>query len=90
MAFKPLITVGLALATLSAPLLADSGASSAPAPTTKSDAGDPNKVICRRIETIGTRLDSKRVCRTRAEWEAEQQANRQDLERNQTSNWKNN
>lgn len=90
MAFKPFFAAGLALATLGAPLLADSGSSTTQAPTTKTDASDPNKVICRRIETIGTRLDAKRICRTRAEWEAEQQANRQDLERNQTSNWKNN
>jgi hypothetical protein len=83
MAFKPLIAACLSLATLNAPLLADAGTSTAAAPTTKSDASDPNKVICRRIETIGSRLDSKRVCRTKGDWDAEQALNRQTLEQSQ-------
>jgi len=81
MAFKYLVAAGLALGALTAPVLADS--TTPAAPTTKADASDPNKVMCRRIETIGTRLDTKRVCRTRAEWEAEHASNRQDLDRAQ-------
>lgn len=46
------------------------------------------KVVCRRIQAIGTRLASKRVCRTKAEWDADAAANRQDLERSQTQRWK--
>lgn len=80
MASKLLLASGLALATLTAPLLADAGNAGTQAPTTKTDASDPNKVICRRIEVIGSRLDSKRVCRTKADWEAEQALNRQTLE----------
>lgn len=83
MASKLLLASGLALATLAAPLLADAGTSGTQAPTTKADAADPNKVICRRIEVIGSRLDSKRVCRTKADWEAEQALNRQTLEQGQ-------
>lgn len=83
MAFKVLVASALVVGALATPVLADSTSSSATAPTTKSDASDPNKVICRRIEVIGSRLDSKRVCRTRAEWDAEQAANRQDLDRSQ-------
>lgn len=30
--------------------------------------GDPNEKICEKVEMIGTRLGSKRVCATRAEW----------------------
>jgi hypothetical protein len=46
------------------------------------------KVVCRRLQAIGTRLASKRVCRTKAEWDADAAANRQDLERSQTQRWK--
>jgi len=45
-------------------------------------------VVCRRVEAIGTRLSSKKVCRTKGEWDAEAAANRQDLERSQTQRWK--
>lgn len=90
MAIKPFMATGLVLLALTAPVLADPASTSGSAPTTKSDASDPNKVICKRLEVLGSRLETKRICRTRGEWEAEQQANRQDLERNQTSNWKNN
>ena len=59
-----------------------SGDNAAPAAKTAS------KVVCRRVEAIGTRLSSKKVCRTKGEWDAEAAANRQDLERSQTQRWK--
>ena len=66
-----------------APALADS-----PAPASASQAaesgeniGEQNKVVCRRVEAIGTRLSSKRVCRTKSEWTAQLAADRQALER---------
>lgn len=59
-----------------------------PAATTQADEGTINKVVCRRVETIGTRLSSKKVCRTQAQWDADATANRQDLERSQTQRWK--
>ncbi len=83
MSFKSVAAAGLVLCALSVPALADSGTATTPAPTTKT-AADPNRVICRKIEVIGSRLDSKRVCRTKADWDAEQAANRQDLDRRQT------
>ncbi|MBN8483799.1 MAG: hypothetical protein J0L50_03380 [Sphingomonadales bacterium] len=64
-----------------------SGDNAAPAAKTASEA-DTNKVVCRRVEAIGTRLSSKKVCRTKGEWDAEAAANRQDLERSQTQRWK--
>lgn len=62
----------------------------APKPATKveGDEGTLNKVVCRRVEAIGTRLSSKKVCRTQAQWDADASANRQDLERSQTQRWK--
>lgn len=71
------------------PALADPTAISATQPTTKTDDGAQNKVVCRLIESIGTRLGTKRVCRTKGEWEAEQAANRMDLERSQLQRYKN-
>jgi len=59
-----------------------------PAAKTEADEGALNKVVCRRVEAIGTRLSSKKVCRTQAQWDADASANRQDLERSQTQRWK--
>lgn len=66
-----------------APGLADSPAPVARSQTMGSseDVGEQNKVVCRRIEAIGTRLSSKRVCRTKGEWTAQQAVDRQALER---------
>lgn len=36
----------------------------------KAAAGDPNKVICKRETVIGSLVASKKVCRTRAEWQS--------------------
>ncbi len=78
----------LAAIAIGAPAAAEtSGDNSAPAAKTSNEA-DTNKVVCRRVEAIGTRLASKRVCRTKGEWDAEAAANRQDLERSQTQRWK--
>jgi len=71
----------------SSPALSDPAASDAAAAAKTGDEGQ-NKVVCRRVDSIGTRLSSKRVCRTKAEWAAEAAANRQDLERSQTQRWK--
>lgn len=79
----------LALLLGATPALAEPAA---PAPTSKTqtDEGDLNKVVCRRVEAIGTRLSAKKVCRTKAQWDSEASANRQDLERSQTQRWQGN
>lgn len=49
----------------------------------ENDVADPDKVICKRMTKLGTRVPS-RVCATRAEWEAvqrEAQRNTEDLQR---------
>ena len=33
------------------------------------NAHDPNQVICRHDEEIGTRLGGQKTCRTRADWD---------------------
>lgn len=42
---------------------------------------DPNEVVCVREQEIGSRLRARRVCRTRAEWDAYREQTRQVTER---------
>lgn len=49
----------------------------------KEDMGKADRVICRKIQTIGSRLNSQRVCATAAEWSAMKQENREGLDRMQ-------
>lgn len=49
---------------------------------------DPLRMICRRIEVIGSRLQRRRVCMTAAEWDALHASDRQGLERTQNARWK--
>jgi invasion protein IalB len=47
-------------------------------------AKDPNEIVCEKQEVIGSRLATKRVCKTRAEWAEEKRLNRMDIEKAQT------
>lgn len=50
-------------------------------PVTVTKAAKPeDKVVCRFINTTGSRLGGERVCKTRAQWEAESDRNREDFE----------
>lgn len=72
--------------TLGVCLLTISGALSAAAPSAEKDSKkDPNRMICEKQEELGSRLSTKRVCRTAAEWEAIRHEARQNLERAQTN-----
>jgi invasion protein IalB len=44
---------------------------------------DPNQVVCEKQEVLGSRLATKRVCHTRAEWAALRLADRQEIDRAQ-------
>ncbi len=48
-------------------------------------APDPNQQICRSQRETGSMLARTRVCKTRAEWDAERRDNRQALDRSQTN-----
>lgn len=75
----------------SAFLLAAAAAIAAPAAATAADAPtqgqatqkpDPmQKVVCKFIDTTGSRLSRNRECKTRAQWEAESQQTGEDVER---------
>lgn len=50
-----------------------------PAPTQSQNARpapDPNQRICEDVTQVGSRLGTKRICATRAEWAAKRKADR--------------
>ena len=44
---------------------------------------DPNAKICEKIELTGSRLGTRRICMTAADWAAQRQDHRNDIERAQ-------
>ena len=69
------LVIAAALSALAVPV----GAQTPPAdpatgqPTT-TKAKDPDRMICEKVEEIGTRLGGRKVCRTSAEWDAARRA----------------
>ncbi len=45
------------------------------------EAGDPNRQICKKTETTGTRLGVKRECKTKAQWDAEFEMTKSEMRR---------
>lgn len=56
-------------------------AQGASAPARSGPNNDPNQIVCRTQQRIGSRLDRNRVCRTRAEWAQIREQERQVVER---------
>lgn len=54
-------------------------------PVAKPIKGDPNEVDCEKIGTIGSRLATKRVCATRAEWAEKRKLDREAVDQAQRS-----
>jgi hypothetical protein len=55
-------------------------------PALSQSAPNPKKsdeIVCERIEVIGTRLGSKRVCATRAEWAEKRKLDREAVDQAQ-------
>lgn len=61
----------------------NSAPQAAPAPSAKKS--DPNEIVCERIEMIGTRLGSRKVCGTRAEWDEKRRLDREAVDSAQRS-----
>jgi invasion protein IalB len=79
-----LVTGALAFSATGTAWAQTSGQSTAaPAPQAKKGR-DPNEIVCQKIEVLGSRLATKRVCQTRAEWAEQQRQDRMDTERAQT------
>jgi len=49
------------------------------------DKNDPNRMICRTIESTGSRLRKERQCMSAAEWTVLNAQNRRDVERGQVN-----
>ena len=57
---------------------------SSPAVAAPEKEKDPNRMVCQKQEILGSRLGTKRVCKTAAEWKAERDNNRQYIDRAQS------
>jgi invasion protein IalB len=62
------------------PAAAQTAAAAAPAAAT-GQARNPNEIICEKQEVVGSRLATRRVCMTRAEWADRKLQDRQEIER---------
>jgi hypothetical protein len=79
---RQLIKAALALACAS--LIGAAGyAEPAGTSPTKPAAKDPGEVICKDIDVSGVRFGTKRICATRAEWQAREQGDREAIEQMQ-------
>ena len=61
-------------------LLALTHAATQAAPPTSTAAAVPEKMICRRIDQTGSRLGTKKVCMTRAQWEERTREDQREVE----------
>jgi len=52
----------------------------ASAQTAAAPEKDPNEVICRNVQSSASRLGRAKECRTRAEWEAQSEHTRNQME----------
>ncbi|HTK58704.1 MAG TPA: hypothetical protein VL336_06950 [Sphingomicrobium sp.] len=51
----------------------------------KAEAKDPNRIICEKQGVVGSRLATKRVCMTAAEWEIRRREDREAIEKAQVN-----
>ena len=51
----------------------------------KTEAKDPNRIICEKQSVVGSRLTTKRVCMTAAEWEIRRREDREAVEKAQVN-----
>lgn len=70
--------IAMSAAVMIAPLWA------APAAQVTKVARDPNEKICEVVTPVGSRLATKKVCATRAEWEDKRRQDREATEKAQT------
>ena len=71
---------------LAAALAAPAGLAQPPAnPPATPDSHDPNEMICQRVQMLGSRLNTGRMCMTRAQWDQRRREDREGAERAQTN-----
>ena len=79
--FRVLAAVSL-LSIVATPAVAQTSSSAVgkPRPIASTDKSDVNRIVCKREETIGSRLAAKKVCLTVQEWEDLAKGSREDTE----------
>ncbi|HEX8640236.1 MAG TPA: hypothetical protein VF704_03665 [Allosphingosinicella sp.] len=80
---KMVLTGAGLVATAAVAVAQTSDGSGKGATTRHGPSGAPTEVVCVRQQQIGSRLATRRVCRTRAEWEQHQAEFKQEVERAQ-------
>jgi|CXWL01.1.fsa_nt_gi hypothetical protein len=80
-----LITLSLLLAADTPTTPATQPASSEAQATADDSQGDVNRIICRRVSAIGSRVSSTRQCATAAEWARMRESARQATDRVQAN-----
>jgi hypothetical protein len=74
------------LSTMCWTISASAAADPAQAPSQSSrPAADPNQRICEDVTQVGSRLGTKRICATRAEWAAKRKGDRDVVDEAQRS-----
>ena len=72
------------LAVASALVATTAAVAQAPTGTTKRGVdNDPNRMVCVTERVVGSRLATRRVCRTRAEWDEHRAETRREVEESQ-------
>ncbi|MCF2515952.1 hypothetical protein LVY65_12890 [Sphingomonas sp. G124] len=49
----------------------------------KTDNKDPNRIICEKQEVVGSRLATKKICMTAAEWDDRKREDREAIDKGQ-------
>ncbi len=75
------IMVAAGLSLIAVPAAAQVSSIETARPALKSK--DPNRIVCERQDTTGTRLGSRKVCLTAAQWQEKRREHREELERAQ-------
>ena len=73
------VSIAAVLMAMTAPVAAQTTPASAP--TVKAADTDALKIVCKKEETIGSRLAAKKVCLTVQEWKDLAEANREHTEK---------
>ncbi len=82
---KSIRTWGLAAAAAGLLVSAPAAAETAAAASSQKPADKSSEVVCERQEITGSRLGTRRICLTRAQWAERRLQDRQEVEKVQTS-----
>lgn len=76
-----IVMAAAGLSLVAVPVLAQVTSIETSRPALKSK--DPNRIVCERQDTTGTRLGARKVCLTASQWAEKRREHREELERAQ-------